>query len=300
MFRRNVLLVIGVIALLAGLTLLALAFGQSSVSKVEKIAAVRATPAILVAAHPLIAGSLLRPEDMAWKELPSAEITGGDLVRGTVSETDFVGAVTRRDFGDQEALNANALVRARDRDFLAAVLSPGYRAVSIAVDVAQGLSGLIVPGDRVDIILTQTLADPQGSTAHKVVGETILHDRRVIAVDRTLPALSKPAAPEQHIDAQGASDTRTVTLEVTEREAEQILVATQIGKVAFSVRALEGSGMDNLLNPEKESMPVWASDVSPALRSPARTPPLPAAFAGSPQKGRVQIEIIHGDKTELR
>lgn len=301
MFRRNLLLALGVIALLVGLVLLALALTHSTGAKVETTEASKVKPAILVAAHPLTAGSLLRPEDMAWKELPPPEMAGDNIARGgPVAETDLVGGVTRRDFGDQEALNANAIVLARDRGFLSATLSPGYRAISLAVDVAQGVSGLIVPGDHVDIILTQTLSSPQGGAAHQVVGETILYDRRVIAVDGTLPALSKSAAPEQRLDTRGASDARTVTLEVTEHEAEQILVATQIGKVALSVRALEKSRADILLDPEKENLPVWASDVSPALQSLAQTPPMPAAFAGNRQKGSVQIEIIRGDKTELR
>ena len=299
MFQRNVLLAVGVIALLAGLMFLILGFDHSSGAKVEKAETGEAKPAILVAAHPIIAGSLLRPEDMAWKELPLAEIIESNLVRGPVSETDFIGAVTRRDFGDREALNSNDIVKTKDRGFLSAVLSPGYRAVSLAVDEAQGVSGLIMPGDRVDIILTQNLNAQEGNAAHKSVGETILHNRRVLAVDKLLPVLSKLPAPDQHIDLQGPPSQRTVTLELTEREAEEILVGTQIGKVALSVRALEGSGADSIA-PEKESAPVWASDVSPALRYSEYLPQKAAVSVVPLRSGRALVEIIHGDKTEMR
>ena len=299
MLQRNVLLAIGVIALMAAFAFLMLGLGQSSTSKVEKIAADETKPSILVAAHPLLAGSLLRPEDMAWKELPPTEITENNLVRGKVSETDFVGGVTRSELGDKEALNPNEIVKAKDRGFLSAVLSPGYRAVSLAVDAAQGVSGLIMPGDRVDIILTQNLSSQEGNAAHKSVSETILHNRRVIAVDKTLPALSQSTEPDRHIELQNAPDQRTVTLELTEREAEQILVAVQIGKVALSVRALEGSGIDSV-NPESESTPVWAWEVSPALRSLEQAPPRGAASVVSLQRPRTLIEVIRGDKTELR
>jgi len=299
MFQRNILLAIGAIALLAGLVFLVLGFGQSSASKVEKAEVDKTEPSILIAAHPLVAGSLLRPEDMAWKELPPTEIAQDNLVRGKISETDFIGAVTRRDFGDGEALNLSGIVQEKDRDFLSAILSPGYRAVSLAVDEAQGVSGLVMPGDRVDIILTQNLSSQEGNAAHKSVGETILYNRRVIAVDKTLPALSKSSASDQHVNSESVSDLKTVTLELTEREAEQILVAQQIGKVALSIRALAGSGMDSV-NLEMENSPVWASDVSPALRSPEQAPAKGIVSIGAIRGTRALIEVIHGDKTELR
>ena len=59
------------------------------------------------------------------------------------------------------------VLRPRDRGFLAAVLAPGTRAVSIAVDPVSGVGGLIWPGDRVDVILTQEIPasrhDAQGA-----------------------------------------------------------------------------------------------------------------------------------------
>jgi Flp pilus assembly protein CpaB len=90
-----------------------------------------------------------------------------------------------------------------------------------------------------------------------------------------------------------------VTLELTEREAEQILVAIQIGKVTLSMRALEGSGTQSV-KLENENAPVWASDVSPALGSLEQVPPKGAAPVGPLQKARALIEVIHGDKIEAR
>lgn len=296
MFKRNVLLTIGVFALFAGCMLLVLGLGQSSPSKGGKTETHETKSFILVATHLILAGTLLRPEDMAWKEVSQAEITEGNLVRGTVSDTDFIGAVTRRDFRDKEAFDSNAIVKARDRGFLSAVLSPGYRAVSLGVDEAQGVSGLIIPGDHVDVILTQNLSDKEGSAAHKSVGETILYNRRVIAVDRLLAASSQPTASEQRVAAQNTGGQRTITLELTAHEAERLLVAAQIGKVALSMRALEGSGMESS-KPESEIMPVWASDVSPALRSLEQAPMRSNAPTGS---AHGLIEVIHGDKIELR
>ncbi len=62
-------------------------------------------------------------------------------------------------------LSAGSVVKPGERGFLAAVLEPGMRAISVPVDEAAGNAGLIFPGDRVDLILTQTLSaegDPAG------------------------------------------------------------------------------------------------------------------------------------------
>lgn len=296
MFQRNFLLSIGVIALLSGLVLMMFWFGQTSGTLIERTDAETVKSAVLVATHQLSSGTLLRPEDMEWKEVPATRIEASNIARGMASEVDYVGAVTRRDFGIKEALDTTAIVRAKDRDFLSAVLIPGHRAVSIAVDEAQGASGLVMPGDRVDVILTQNLSSTETNAARKSVGETVLHDRRVIAVDRALPTL-QPLARGSHADASRA--LKTVTLELTEREAEQILVAVQLGRVALSVRPLEGSGVASV-KPEEVMSPVWASDVSPALGMLDQTTQSAVAPAGSSQKQRRQIEIFHGDKLELR
>ena len=105
------------------------------------------------------------------------------------------------------------------------------RAVAVAVDAVSAASGLIWPGDRVDLILTQSLgsgdADPR-----KAIGETFLRDIRVLSIDQRLgEAMDGQEAPE-------AKAPRTVTLEVTQRQAEMLKVATGLGSIALSLRSL--------------------------------------------------------------
>ena len=72
-----------------------------------------------------------------------------------------MGAMVKRNLGAGEAIRSDDLMRPSDHGFMAAVLSPGMRAVTINVDAASGSSGLIWPGDRVDLILTQMNNDPE-------------------------------------------------------------------------------------------------------------------------------------------
>ncbi len=265
MLMRNILIVIGALALIAGLALSVAWFNQAGRGPIEAEVSRDPSPAILVAARPIASGTLLRSADIAWQEVGPTETRPGTLSRGHVSASDYFGAVSRRDFGVGEPLTANDLVRPNDREFLAAALKPGTRAVSISVDSSQSASGLILPGDFVDVILIQNFGDSVADHGHKLVGETVLVDVRAIAVDQSLNATSRAAPTERRTAALESPVPKTVTLELSPREAEVLLVAGQLGRLGVSVRALEGTGAKTVGSGESSS-PTWASDVSPALK----------------------------------
>ena len=122
-------------------------------------------------------------------------------------------------------------MRPGDHGFLAAVLAPGMRAVTIAVDNTTGSAGLIWPGDQVDLILTADRSTkPNLPIGHRVAAETVLSNARVIAIDQQIMQ-GAVAAPD--------SQAKTVTLEVTEEQAERVSVATRLGRLSLSVRSAE-------------------------------------------------------------
>ncbi|MDU1692199.1 MAG: Flp pilus assembly protein CpaB, partial [Bradyrhizobium sp.] len=222
---------------------------------------VESRPAVLVAARTIALGTLLRKEDIAWKDVMPGEVRPGYLMRGQVSEAEFLGAISRRNFAQDEPLIASEFVKPGDRQFLAAVLKPGSRAISIFVDAAQSAAGMALPGDRVDVILTQSFGEQATDPGRKTVSETMLRDVRVIAIDQSL-------TPSTNVAAAISTEARipkTVTLELLERQAEALMVAAQLGKFQLAVLPLERVAVEH---PEEqtEAGPVWASDVSPALR----------------------------------
>lgn len=291
MLARNVLLAVGSLAVVIGLVLAVVWFRLSSAQ--TDAAAVVVVPAvsILVAARPIGIGTLLRVQDLAWKEIPASRVTAAHFVRGKAEETDFVGAVTRLMLRESDPLVAEAFVKPGDRDFLVATLAPGYRAVSIGVDAAQSGSGLMQPGDRVDVVLTQTFnAQGPSDPGRRSVSETVLHDLRIIAVDQTLNTSPKPADPKLGAIATEIRVPKTITLEVQEREAEMLLVAEQLGKIQLTLRGQQPSEGD--VSGKDDIPPTWASDVSPALET------LGTAAPGAKAQGT--IEVIHGSKTDRR
>ncbi len=186
MLSRGAIFSLGLLALLAGLGMTWLWYIQASAPPPQPAVVQIATKSVLVAARDLPAGTLLRAGDMAWEDVPANAVLGSNTVRGSGSETDYLGAAARRAFAAHQPLTAADLAKPGDREFLTAALAPGFRAVSINVDAVQSTAGLVLPGDRVDVVLTQSFGGDKVDMAHRTVGETVLHDLRVIAVDQNL------------------------------------------------------------------------------------------------------------------
>lgn len=293
MYLRNILLAVGLAALLVGaaLALLWAGHGASSASG----ARAEAKTGILVAAGEIRPGTLLRTEDMAWKDVPSSTVPPAAVVKAPGAERQFAGAVARRTFAAGEALVPGGLVRPGERGFLAAVLSPHMRAVSVSVDAATSTSGLIQPGDYVDAMLVQSL---QGNgESHSAVSETVLQNVRVIAVDQRFTGEDgRPAGGTLPLTATESRVPKTVTLEVDENDAKSLLVAAQLGKVTLAMRALQGAYADPP-RPRGDTEPVWAGDISEALRGGHTASRAPGTSQSS---GRTQVQILRGSKTESK
>jgi pilus assembly protein CpaB len=156
---------------------------------------------------------------------------------------------------------SNAVIRPGDHGFLAAVLLPGMRAVTVGVDAVSGAAGLIWPGDHVDVVLTQTLDDASVPLGQRIAAELVLANVRVIATGQQLVQGTMPGAGTDK--QQPPPEATTVTLEVTPDQAERCEVATHLGPLSLVVHSSESAPQAALtaaLPP-----PVWADEVSPAL-----------------------------------
>ena len=208
--------------------------------------------AVLGAARPLRAGSLLKPEDLAAKEILVSDRSDDMSADTPDARRALSGAMVRRSLSAGEPIRPSDVMRPGDHGFLAAVLQPGMRAVTVAVDATTGAAGLIWPGDRVDLILTQTIQAAAMPLGHRVAAETVLSNVRVIAIDQQLV---------QGADAnQSDNQARTVTLEVTQEQAVSVSVATRLGRLSLSVRSADAGN-----NVAASRDTTWAVDVSPAL-----------------------------------
>lgn len=184
---------------------------------------------VLVARGDLRTGQIIRPDDLRWQVWPEGTMAPTYIVEGRRPLSDFVGAVARGPVSAGEPITEGRVVLPGSRGFMAAVLTPGMRAVSVPVTATSGISGFVFAGDRVDLLLTHKLPSASGEERH--AAETILRDVRVIGLDQRLD--SKPGDPAQV--------AKTATLEVTAKQSEVIALAVEMGKLSMSLRSLQES-----------------------------------------------------------
>jgi pilus assembly protein CpaB len=209
---------------------------------------------VLIAARPVRAGNLLKPEDLKGKEVTVREAGDDGSLDTQDARQALSGAMVRRGLVVGDIVRTKDVMRPGDHGFLAAVLGAGLRAVSVGVDAVSGTAGLIWPGDRIDLILTQAIGDAAIPLGRRIASETILRDVRVIAIDQQLVQGVAPDGTE--------GKARTVTMEVTSAQAERVSVATRIGRLSFAVRSVDRSQEAVIVG---SPATTWASDVSPAL-----------------------------------
>ncbi|MFU7527676.1 Flp pilus assembly protein CpaB [Qipengyuania sp. ASV99] len=186
-------------------------------------------PKVLVANRALPAGTIITADAMGYQDWPEALVKDAYFIEGESDMSKLLGTVVRFPVTAGEPVTQGSLVSPGDRGFLAAALGPGMRAVTVPVSAQTGVGGFVFPGDRVDVVLTQTV---EGDGRPLRAAETVLRNLRVLATDQTT---------EQVTDEAGKTVVRafrTVTLEVTPEIAEKVAVAQTIGQLTLVLRSI--------------------------------------------------------------
>jgi pilus assembly protein CpaB len=140
----------------------------------------------------------------------------------------FVGAVVREPLLKGEPLVDRKLVRAGQSGYLAVVLAPGMRAMSVPLKVESGAGGFILPGDRVDILLSRDIEVRSGEGSHnQKVSGTVLRNIKILAIDQTTQT------GKDETTVVGA----TATVEVSPGDAEALALAKAQGELSFTLRS---------------------------------------------------------------
>ena len=228
MRARTLVLFLVALTLAGGTAILVRSFLAQKNGEVEAQALARPAAAqkfVLVAKGPIARGQILKPQDFAWQVWPEGGIDKNYILNGTRTPESFTGWVARDPFTAGEPISDAKIVSPGSRGFLAAVLRPGMRAISVPVTATSGISGFVFPGDEVDMLITHRLTG-HGETQHEAA-ETVLQDVRVIGIDQKLDSKTGEALV-----------AHTATLEVTPKQSEMIAVAAEIGKLSLSLRSL--------------------------------------------------------------
>jgi pilus assembly protein CpaB len=183
----------------------------------------------LVAARPLPRGTLAREEDFAVRSVPSDSVPTGAILDTPDAKIGLRGSLVRKFLDTGSPVTSQDVLRPRDRGFLASVLAPDSRAISIKVDAESGVSGLIWPGDYVDVVLTQVTE--KADLGHGTLSETVLHNVRIVAIDQEI-VQGGPAN-----NATAGKVARTVTLQLAPEQVKKIAGGEQLGKLSLAVRS---------------------------------------------------------------
>lgn len=223
---------------------------------------------ILTARTAIGRGQILQPNDFLWRAWPTDGIDVAYIKEGARAADSFAGWVARNSVAAGEPLTEAKIIAPGDRGFLAAVLQPGMRAISVPINATSGISGFVFPGDRVDILITQSMSTPapdpasgkDGRADHKLA-ETVLHNIRVIGIDQKLEGKEGEA-----------SLAHTATLEVTPKQSEVIAVASEMGKLSLSLRSLAEPAVAQDKGDSADGAPpetfTLDTEVSPLLAKP--------------------------------
>jgi pilus assembly protein CpaB len=234
---------------------------------------------VLVARNALRTGQLIKPEDLRWQAWPQGALPQTYIIEGKRPLAEFVGAVARTSFRIGQPLVDTDIVMPGSRGFLAAVLRPGLRAVSVPATATSAVSGFIYAGDRVDVLLTHTLNGPNGQ--HSAT-ETILRNARVIAMDQRLDF-----APGDKPEVG-----KTATLELTAKQTEIVTLGVKMGELSLVLRSLQdeeerdGEGNSEDATAELGQSYTHDTQVSRLIKEPA--PPKP------PEAAKPAIFVLRG------
>lgn len=247
---------------------------SSRLQAMQPVARPAATQKVVVAAVPLRFGSEIGREHLREIEWPQGALPRGAF--GSVAE--ILDGATRRvalaAMEENEPILKAKITGPGQRASLASVIQEGMKAVTVRVNDVAGVAGFVLPGERVDMLLTRSV------DREEAYADVILQNVKVLAIDQS--------ADER---ADKPSIVKAVTLEVTTAQAQKLTLAASVGTLSLALRA---AGIVEM----EATQRIAVGDLS----RPTGTPvvPLPdASFASMGEAGRsVSVGVTRGLKRQ--
>ena len=286
---------------------------------------------VLVADEKATIGSTLSKGDLRWQKWPSDSIEETFISANSKNHemlNKLVGTMMKQSVATGTPITENMVFRRGKAGFLSGIVQEGHRAVTIKVDVVSGVGGFILPGDRVDILVTfdarqlsqklvgkSSAGNPDQAPRAQLSGnvrngrttfssinklnlntdeqsnmepakwssETILTNVRILAIDQAFQDSEKKAEV-----------VKSITLEVTPKQAEMLAVGRAMGKLSLALRswasheAVSAEGTYTV-DADVSATLKYMSRKSPDTRSNPKIKTVPA-------RRSTQVRVIRGNK----
>jgi pilus assembly protein CpaB len=231
---------------------------------------------IVVAAQDIAPGTIINDEAIKKGLVKVTPWPKNSIPAGAFSSTQqLMGKVNRVKIIANEPILESRL--AGEGAGLTVRLEAGKRALALSVNEIIGVSGFIVPDDRVDIILTTT---PLGAQQDAKVSKIVLQNKRVLSVAQSTE--QKDGKPQL---------ARSITLELTPEETEKLTLASSEGQIVLALRGLGDEAETKTIGSNKRDLLSLAAATTSKKggTGPVTQPP--------PDKYRV--EVIHGSNRNV-
>ena len=205
---------------------------------------------VLVALNDLPAGTIVNLDLFRGQNWPEDGLDPEYIVEGkkdgekVMKPEGLTGWAVRRGIAAGQPITKKRLIEPVKAGFLASVMGPGMRAVSLTINAESGAAGFILPGDRVDMVLTQQIRQTKGEDTNrdKIISETVIANVRALAIDQTFYDIEEQTRVG-----------KTITLELTPKQAEGLAVAKRMGRISLALRSL-------VRDAKVETKPAFTSD----------------------------------------
>lgn len=182
-----------------------------------------ATVRILAAARDLPAGTRLTQKDLKFISVPVRDKPNGALT----APPEALDRALLFPLNLNEPITAPKISSLSGAEGVAATILPGMRAVSVPFTDASGVSGLLQPRSRVDVLFTRTGSITEAMTVTVVEDVMVLSVGRVTEVQPTVTNVKAAVRP---------ATNQTATLMVTPEQAQKIELAKNQGKISLALR----------------------------------------------------------------
>jgi pilus assembly protein CpaB len=259
---------------------------------------------VVVAKVDIPIGTRLIPEQLAVAQFPANVTPEGAIP--SIDES-LIGRVVTVSLSPRDPVTEAKLAPVGAAGGLSSMIPEGYRAMTVAVNEVVGVSGFIMPGTLVDIVVVIT--PPKGSGNDEMISKIVLQNIKVLASGQNIDKPKNDREVERSI--------RAVTLQVTPEQAEKLALASSEGKLQLVMRnsvdqadeQTAGANKRTLLTGERAMIaaePGAASAPKPAPSSairrtaprPVRDPNATAKVYTPAPPPRPSVEVIKGAKKE--
>ena len=201
---------------------------------------------ILVAKKDIVLGHFLAADDLAWQAWPENAQTKSFLDKKDAGDAleKSVGAVAKISMAEGEPITPAKIAHPGEGGWMAAIIAPGMRAVSIEISAETAAGGFIQPNDHVDVMMTREVdasengAGAGGQILAKARTHVILQNVHLLAIDAIYSQPPTKDAKEGKTGEGGVLVGTRATLELAPSDAALIAAAQKGGRLTLALRSI--------------------------------------------------------------